>query len=87
MNTKKGEGRNGLDMKENTNYWWYIWIIKFWTIKKEVLVVLNDSSRKIFAGGKFDNATQENSVNLLNKMIEEYGGIIMLREVLTNRGT
>jgi len=56
-------------------------------LKKEVCVVLDDSSTKILAGGEFDNATEENSINLLKKVIEEYGGIRMLREVLTDRGT
>jgi len=56
-------------------------------LKKEVCVVLDDSSRKILAGGEFDNATEENSINLLKKVIEEYGGIRMLKQVLTDRGT
>ncbi|MGC8693950.1 MAG: hypothetical protein ACP5RY_06880 [Thermoplasmata archaeon] len=57
------------------------------TLKKEVCVVMDDSSRKILAGGEFDNATEENSINLLKRVIEEYGGIRILREVLTDRGT
>ncbi len=39
------------------------------------------------AGGEFDNATEENSINLLKRVIEKYGKIRMLREVLTDRGS
>jgi hypothetical protein len=40
---------------------------------KEVCVVLNDSSRFILAGGEFDGATGETSIELVRKVLEDYG--------------
>jgi putative transposase len=56
---------------------------------KQVCVVLDDASRKVLSGGEFDNATAENSVNLLVEAVKEYPPIynISIRESITDHGT
>jgi len=53
----------------------------------KVCVVLDDASRKILAGGEFANATAENSIKLIEDVIEEYGDIGFLRESITDHGS
>ena len=53
---------------------------------KEVCVVLDDSSRFILAGGEFDGATGETSIELVRKVLEDYGKIRKIREVITDHG-
>jgi len=55
--------------------------------EKEVCVVLDDSSRFILAGGEFQAATAENSIELVRKALEDYGEIRKIREVITDHGT
>jgi len=50
-------------------------------------VVLDDSSRRILAGGEFDAETTENSLLLLKKAMEEFGCLAGIEQVLTDRGT
>jgi hypothetical protein len=40
---------------------------------KEVCVVLDDSLRFILAGGEFDGATGGTSIELVRKVLEDYG--------------
>lgn len=54
---------------------------------KQVCVVLDDASRKILAGNEFDNATEENSVKLVEEVIRKYGYIQIIRETITDHGT
>jgi putative transposase len=54
---------------------------------KEVCVVLDDSSRFILAGGEFPAATTENSIELVRKVLEDYGGIRKIQEVITDHGS
>jgi len=54
---------------------------------KEVCVVLDDSSRFILAGGEFQAATAENSIELVRKALEGYGQIRKIREVITDHGS
>ena len=60
-----------------------------WTVYqgKQCCVVLDDSSRKILAGIECDNATSEESIKLVQQVLEEYGSIRRVREVITDRGT
>jgi len=55
--------------------------------KVYVCVVLDDSSRRILAGGEFDAETTENSLQLLKKAMEEFGCLADIEQVLTDRGT
>jgi transposase InsO family protein len=54
---------------------------------KEVCVVLDDSSRFILAGGEFEAATGEISIDLVRKVLEYYGEIRKIREVITDHGS
>lgn len=54
---------------------------------KEVCVVLDDSSRFILAGGEFAAATGETSINLVKKVLEDYGEVRKIREVITDHGS
>jgi len=53
---------------------------------KEVCVVLDDSSRFILAGGEFRAATSDASIGLVRKVIDDYGEINKIREVITDHG-
>jgi len=53
---------------------------------KKVCVVLDDASRKILAGGEFEAATEENSIKLVEEVIDKYGHIQILRESITDHG-
>ncbi len=52
-----------------------------------VCAVLDDSSRRILAGGEFDPETTENSLWLLREAMNKFGWLTGIREVLTDRGT
>ncbi|MBN1235551.1 MAG: hypothetical protein JW999_05805 [Methanotrichaceae archaeon] len=54
---------------------------------KEVCVVLDDSSRFILSGGEFPAATAEASIGLVRTVLEDYGEIRRIREVITDHGT
>jgi len=43
--------------------------------------ILDDASRKILAAGEFKNANTENSIALVDKLVEDYRGIIPLEEL------
>ena len=53
---------------------------------RKVCVVLDDASRKILAGGEFYAATEENSIKLVQEVIDKYGHIQILRESITDHG-
>jgi len=52
-----------------------------------VCVVLDDSSRRILAGGGFDAETTENSSWLLREAMDKFGCLASIEQVLTDRGT
>ena len=52
-----------------------------------VCVVLDDSPRRIPAGGEFDAETTENSLWLLREAMDRFGCLASIRQVLTDRGT
>ncbi|MDV0441513.1 DDE-type integrase/transposase/recombinase [Methanorbis furvi] len=54
---------------------------------KQVCVVLDDASRMILAGGEFDRATTEFSIQVLREAYEKYEYIVPIREVITDHGT
>jgi transposase InsO family protein len=54
---------------------------------KEVCVVLDDSSRFILAGGEFAAATGDASIGLVKKVLEDFGEVRKIREVITDHGT
>jgi putative transposase len=55
--------------------------------RKEVCIVLDDSSRCILAGGEFDAATAENSIELIREVLENFEVIRRIEKVITDRGS
>jgi hypothetical protein len=55
--------------------------------RKEVCIVLDDSSRRILAGGEFDAATAENSIELIREVLENFEVIRRIEKVITDRGS
>jgi len=55
--------------------------------KVYVCAVLDDSSRRILAGGEFDAETTDNALQLLKEAMGRFGWLTSIREVLTDRGT
>lgn len=49
-------------------------------------VALDDASRKILAGGEFDGATEENSIQVVEEVISKYGYLKLPDQVLTDHG-
>jgi putative transposase len=54
---------------------------------KEVCVVLDDSSRYILAGGEFSSATAEISIMLVKEVLDKFGSIRKLEQVITDHGS
>jgi putative transposase len=52
---------------------WHSWMIN----GKQLCVVLDDSSRCILAGSEFDAATAENSINLVQEVLDNFGEICL----------
>jgi len=52
-----------------------------------VCAVLDDSSRRILAGGEFDAETTDYALRLLKEAMGRFGWLTGIREVLTDRGT
>ena len=48
---------------------------------------LDDASRKILAAGEFENAKTENSIALIDKLVEDYRGIMHLEELISENGS
>jgi putative transposase len=55
--------------------------------KVYVCVVLDDSSRRILAGGEFDAETTDNALQLLREAMDRFGWLTSIGQVLTDRGT
>jgi putative transposase len=55
--------------------------------KVYVCVVLDDSSRRILAGGEFDAETTENALQLLREAMDRFSWLTSIGQVLTDRGT
>jgi len=49
--------------------------------------ILDDASRKILAAGEFKNANTENSMALVDKLVEDYWGIMPLEELISDNGS
>jgi putative transposase len=55
--------------------------------RKEVCIVLDDSSRCILAGGEFDAATAQTSINLIQEVLIKFGAIRKIEQVITDHGS
>jgi putative transposase len=54
---------------------------------KKVCAVLDDSSRRILAGGEFDEETSDNSIQLLQEALDNFGWLTSISQVMTDHGT
>ena len=54
---------------------------------KEVCIVLDDSSRRILAGGEFDSATAQTSIDLIKEVLRMFGDIRKVEQVITDHGS
>ncbi len=52
----------------------------------KVCAVLDDASRKILAGGEFANINTENTMRVIDQMVERYWIICPLRELIMDHG-
>lgn len=55
--------------------------------RKEVSAALDDSSRYTLTGDEFDAATGKNSIGIVEAVLNEYGGIRKIEQVITDRGS
>jgi len=55
--------------------------------RKEVCIVLDDSSRYVLAGGEFDAATAQTSISLIQETLDKFGGIRKVEQVITDHGS
>ena len=53
----------------------------------KVCVILDDASRKILAGGEFVTINTENSMIVLDQMVERYWWLSPLRELIMDHGS
>ena len=53
----------------------------------KVCAVLDDSSRRILAGGEFDAETTENSIQLIQEALDNFGWLTGISQVMTDHGT
>ena len=49
--------------------------------------ILDDASRKILVAGEFQNANTDNSIALINKLVEDYWDILPMRELISDNGS
>ena len=55
-------------------------------LNKQVGVIIDDSSRMILAYGEFNNANTENSIKLIQNVIDKFGHIRIIREIISDHG-
>ena len=55
--------------------------------EKEVCVVLDDSSRRILAGGEYDAALADINIGLVQEVLDNFGEIRKIEQVITDRGS
>ena len=46
--------------------------------------ILDDASRKILVAGEFENANTDNSIALVDKLVEDYWGIMPMKELISD---
>jgi putative transposase len=53
----------------------------------KICAVLDDSSRKILAAGEFATINTENSIDVVDLFVQEFGSICPLRELIMDHGS
>ncbi len=54
---------------------------------KQLCTILDDASRKVLAAGEFDNATEENSLNVMKEAIENTNHLYPIRSIISDHGS
>jgi putative transposase len=54
---------------------------------KQLCSILDDASRKVLAAGEFDNATEENSLKVMNEAIEKSGHMYPIMSLISDHGS
>jgi hypothetical protein len=55
--------------------------------EKQVCIAIDDIFRRIHAGGEYDSATAEISMGLVQEVLDRFGDIRQLEQVITDRGS
>jgi putative transposase len=53
----------------------------------KVCAILDDSSRKILVGGEFENINTENSMKVIDQLVDRYWSICPMRELIMDHGS
>ena len=53
----------------------------------KVCVILDDASRKILAGGEFPSINTENSIHVIDQLVENYWWLCPMRELIMDHGS
>lgn len=62
------------------------WHTASWQEDVQVCTVIDDSSRKILSAVECENATEEETQRLVQKVLHDYGHIRRIREIITDHG-
>jgi len=86
---EKGEGNNKRSKNEREHSMSAAHAHIDWFEKDGIkfCAILDDASRKILAAGEFMNANTENSIALVDKLVEDYWGIMPLEELISDNGS
>ena len=63
------------------------WHTAKWCENTQVGTVIDDSSRKILAATEGEHATGEQTIHLVQTVLDQYGHIRRVREIITDHGT
>jgi len=63
------------------------WHTSKWCENTQVATVIDDSSRKILVAVECEHATEEESIKLVQRVLDEYGHIRRIREIISDHGT
>jgi putative transposase len=53
----------------------------------KLCIILDDASRKVLAGGEFSNINTENSILVVNQVIDRYWWLLPMRELIMDHGS
>jgi len=53
----------------------------------KVCIILDDASRKVIAGGEFSNINTENSILVLDQVVDQYWWLLPMRELIMDHGS
>ena len=63
------------------------WHTARWRENTQVCMVIDDSSRKILSAVECEHATEAETIRLVQQVLNEYGHVRKIREIITDHGT